>query len=189
MTDFIIAQAERGWRRITQEHFEIHAGDHFEASLVDETMNDGEVILFAFKTPNTDKYIHMLTVFSAKVAGHIEILEAGTWSRAQTSVVNIFNNNRNADNLSGLLQDASQTAFNQGSSLLGSLAALQSLAGTSTIFQDYIMAAGASRGGIRREADERVLKKDSTYVIRFTADGASNGGFLSLKWYEHKIID
>ena len=189
MTDFVLAQSEKSLRRITDEHHEIHDGVHFHVSIVDETMADGDVIILAFKTPNTVKYVHMLTIFSAKVAGHVDLLEAGSWTHAQTSTVNIRNDNRNAGNTSGILNDFAQTAFNAGSLLGGSLAALQSLSSTTNIWQDYIMAAGASRGGIRRGTDEVILKQNTTYVIRFTADGSSNGGFVALEWYEHRITD
>lgn len=32
---------------------------------------------------------------------------------------------------------------------------------------------------------ELILKADTTYVIRFTAVGSSNSGFVRLCWYEH----
>lgn len=191
MTDFELRQDEKSKWRLDIAHNEVHAGDHYTASIVDETMGDNEVILFAFKTPDTDKYMHVVPVFSVIVAGHIEILENNTWTRVQQSTVNIYNNNRNADNISGALENASQTDFNVGSKLQGSLAALQSLVNTGgVVYQDWIMAGGASKGGgFKRAEDETVLKRDTTYVVRLTADGGSNGGFLGLSWYEHNLKD
>lgn len=191
MTDFEVRQDEKSKWRLDLPHHEIHDGLHFTVSIVDETMGDNDVILLAFKTPNTTKYMHIVIVFSVIVAGHVEILENNTWTRVQQSTVNIYNNNRNADNISGALENASQSDFNAGSKLQGSFVALQSLVNTGgVIYQDWIMAGGASKGGgFKRAEDEVVLKQDTTYVVRLTADGGSNGAFLGLSWYEHQIED
>ena len=190
MTDFKVRQDEKSKWRLDIAHHEIHAGDHYTAAIVDETMINSEIILLAFKTPDTSKYLHVVFVYYVIVAGNVEILEAGTWTHAQQSTVNIINSNRNAGNTSGALENASQTDFNAGSKLQGSFVALQSLANTTVVWQDWIMAGGASKGGgFKRGEDEVVLKQDTTYVVRLTADGAANGAFLGLSWYEHQIED
>jgi len=62
-------------------HHEIHDGDTYEYHFTDTVMADTETINIAFKTPSvTTKEIHLVIEFAAKVAGHLEILEAATWT-------------------------------------------------------------------------------------------------------------
>lgn len=186
----VVRQDEASQWRLNLEHHEVHAGDHYTAFIVDEVMSDGEVIVIDFKTPNTNKVVHLITIFTATIAGHIDILEAGTWTRGSISTINIINSNRNSSNTSGILQNGAQTVFTANSKLHGVFAALQSLANTTNVFQQFLLAAGgAKEGGKDRGTEEVVLKKNTTYVIRFTADGNSNGGAIRLSWYEHQIVD
>lgn len=167
-------------------HFEIHEGDHYTAWQSDESMADNAELVFAFKTPNTDKHIHMLINWACKVGGHIEIGEGATWTRAAGGTTSIFNNRRQDPNTSGLLNNEAQTTFNQGSVLAN---AVQSLVNTVTVFAEYLFGAANKGGGAIRGISEVILKKDTQYCIRFIADGGSNAGFLMLSWYEKALYE
>lgn len=183
----MVKQQDRGRTKLDIEHFGIHAGEHYHAAIADESMSNGNVLVLAFKTPNTSKYIHLLTIFGSKVGGHVEILEGGSWTRAQQSTVNIIQDERNSSNTSGLLEKAAQTDFTATSKLQGSFVALQSLQNTTTIYEDWLFSHGHIDGN--RDVNEIVLKKDEEYVVRYTSDGNSNAGFIRLEWYEYVIDD
>lgn len=177
---------ELGRWNIDLPHFEIHQGDHYTAWQADETMADGEEMNFTFKTPDTDKHIHMLINWACKVGGHIEIGEGATWTRGAGGTTSIFNNRRQDPSTSGILNNEAQTAFNAGSVLAN---AVQSLVNTVTVFAEYLFGAANKGGGAMRGVSELVLKKNTQYSVRFVADGASNAGFVMLSWYEHGLYE
>ena len=172
--------------RTDKAHFEVHEGDHYLAWLADESMADGDKITFVFKTPDTDKHIHMIINWACLVAGHVSIMEGATWTRGAGGTTSIFNNRRQDPNTSGLLNNEAQTDFNQGS-LLGNTP--QSLVNTLVVFQEWLFGAANKGGGPSRGISELVLKKDTQYAIQLEADGANNAGFLQLSWYEQELYE
>ena len=187
MTDFVVRQDEMSKWRLDIEHHEIHAGDHYMVFKTDTSQTTGNTITLDFKTPDTDKYVHMHVHYATKAAGHLEVFEAPTWTRKTQSIINIINNNRNAGNTSGIKENASQTTFNAVSKIHASVVALQSLVNVETIYADYVYSDFITQR--RRSEDEIVLEQDTTYVVRLTADAPGNAGYIGLKWYEHKIED
>lgn len=177
---------ESGKWVIDLEHYEIHEGEHYNAFQADETMGDGDEISFTFKTPNTNKHIHMLINWATKAGGHIEIGEAATWGRLTGGTTSIFNSRRQDPNTSGLLNNIAQTAFNQGG-LLGN--AGQSLVNTTTVLAEYLFGSANKGGGTVRGTSEIILKKNTQYCVRLIADGATNAGFIGLHWYEHELYE
>ena len=177
---------ENGKWRMDIAHYETHEGDHYTCSQADETVGDGDTIAFMFKTPDTDKHIHMLVNWGALVGGHIHICEGATWTRGAGGTTSIFNSRRANPNTSGLLNNEAQTAFNQGS-ILGNTP--QSLVNTLLIYQEWLFGAANKGAGGARGVSEIVLKKDTQYCIQLIGDGANNALFLQLNWYEHALFD
>ena len=172
--------------RIDIAHFQIHEGEHYSASIVDESMGDGETIEFVFKTPDTDKHIHMLVNWGTLVGGHIHVCEGATWTRGAGGTTSIFNNRRQNPSTSGVLNNEAQTDFNEGS-LLGNAA--QSLVNTLLVYQEYLFGKANKGAGGARGVSEIVLKKDTQYAIQLIADGGSNSGWLQLNWYERGLFE
>ena len=54
-----------------------------------------------------------------------------------------------------------------------------------TIHMDRAPGAANKKANAPRATTELILKASTTYVIRFTAVGNSNSGFIRLSWYEH----
>jgi len=177
---------ELGRWQIDLAHFEIHQGDHYNCSQADETMADGATIEFMFKTPNTDKHIHMLVNWGTLVGGHIHICEGATWTRGKGGTTSIFNNRRQDPEESGILNNEAQTDFNAGELLAN---AAQSLVNTLLVYQEWIFGANNKKAGGARGVSELVLKKNTQYAIQLIADGANNAGFLQLNWYEHGLYE
>ena len=172
--------------RIDKAHFEIHQGDHYIANLADESMADGDLLTFVFKTPDTDKHIHMLVNWGTLVGGHIHICEGATWTRGAGGTTSIFNNRRQDPNTSGLLNNEAQTDFNQGS-LLGNTP--QSLVNTLLVYQEWLFGASNKGAGAKRGISELVLKKNTQYAIQLIGDGANNAGWIQLNWYEQELYE
>lgn len=177
---------EKGKWRLTLDHFELHEGESYHAWQVDESMGDGDELHFTFKTPDTNKHIHMIINWATKAGGHVEVGEAATWGRLTGGTTSIFNRRRQDPNTSGLLNNIAQTAFNQGA-LLGNDA--QSLVNTTTVLAEYMFGSANKGGGNMRGVSEIILKKNTQYCVRIIADGATNAAFLELIWYEHDLYE
>ena len=171
--------------RITRGHKEVHDGDTYEVWFTDDTMGDNDTINFAFKTPPaTTKEIHMIVDFAAKVGAEVTILEAATWT-AQAGTIKVpINKNRNlaATKTSVILGNETSTVFAANEVAYNVATVLSTVA--TTVGEDAIFGA-ISGGGGSRSMKEIILKGDTTYVVLFIAEGASNQGFLKLRWYEY----
>jgi len=170
--------------RIDFAHHEIHDGDSFMAYNDELTMATTETINFAFKTPpSTTKQIHMVIEYETLVGGFLEILEAATWT-AQTGTAFVpLNRNRNSTNTSELLGDETTTVFTANEIAFDVTTILTTNA--TTIWLDRAPGAQNKAANVPRSISEIVLLADTTYVIRFSAIGNSNSGFIRLSWYEH----
>lgn len=171
--------------RINTAHDEIHEGDSYTVDLVDISMGDGDTILFAFKTADTEKLINMVVEWSTKVGGHLEIIEAPTWTNQTGTSVAIINRKRGSSNTSGLLHDLTDTIFVAESKISANVTTILTTNAT-TIETKYLFGSQANVGvNANRGIAEFLLEGDTQYVIKYTADGGSNAGFLKLDWYEH----
>ena len=170
--------------RIDAGHYEIHEGDSFTAFNDELTMASTETINFAFKTPPaTTKEIHMVIEYETLIGGFIEILEAATWT-AQTGTAYVpINRHRNSLNESALLGDETTTVFTANEIAFDVTTILTTNA--TTIYLDRAPGAQNKKAHAARAMEEFIFKAETTYVIRFTAVGASNSGFIRLSWYEH----
>ena len=169
--------------RILQEHHEIHEGHAFHCGNDQVTMATTETINFAFKTPPAaTKLIHMVVEFTTKAGGLMEMLEAATWTKQTGTVLVPKNNDRNSNNKSTLLGNETTSTFTANEIAYDVTTVLTTNA--TTCCQSRVFGSNKDAGSSRARV-EQILKADTTYVIRFTADGNTNGCFLKLAWYEH----
>lgn len=198
----VAAQRPRTWFGITSEaqypvdvdqtssalmviafaHHELHEGDSYEVTAADESMSNNDTLIIAFRTGAT-KNTHMLISFQATIAGHIDLIEGPTWDTNTGTATTVHNRRRDSSNTSLIEEDKSDTpAWTAGAVLVNPTG----LADGTVIDTRYALAAQAAReGGGERGTVEWVLTTSTQYAVRFTADGNSNGGFVSLNWYEH----
>ncbi len=170
--------------RILHEHHKIHEGDAYQAWNDELTMANTETINFAFKTPaSAIKKIHIVAEFSTLVGGTFEILEAATWTAQTGTAFTPINKDRNSSKTSELLGDETTTVFTAGEIVYD----VTTILTTNATTVDFIRATGKQNKETTavRARRELILKAATTYVIRFTAVGASNTGFIRLVWYEH----
>lgn len=171
---------------ITQDpvHNEIHNGTSFSMVHVDTAMNNADSFVLVFKTPDGTTRAHMVIEFSTLAGGHVDIIEGPTWDTNTGTDVTIFNRKRlDVMTSSVLLEDKTATpAFTATDKALLDPTAF---AGGIIIHTIYAFGITARQTAVMRGTTEWLLKPDTTYGIRFTADGANNGGQLVLNWYEH----
>lgn len=169
--------------RIDFAHKEVHDGDTYQVFFADETLADDETINFAFKTPALiTAEIHMFIEFGSLVGAQLAVIEAPTWTASSGTIKVPINVNRNSTNTSSILGNETTTAFAANEVAYNVTTILTTNA--TTIDEDVMYTAKKS-GGITRGSRELILKADTQYVVVLTAEGASNMGYLKLRWYEY----
>jgi len=156
---------------ISYAHHEIHAGSHFFLQGFIELDTDGEMRI-KMVTPDTAKWSHF--IFAVKSTGICETYldEGAVGGMAGGSNVVPLNNNRNSDNVSGMVFVSGVTAAS---------------AYVTRLEADKWGAAGfkeAIGGGGGRE-DELLLKQNTTYLRTFISGADSNIIQFKASWYEH----
>ena len=166
------------------EHYEVHDGDTYQAWVADDTMADNAEINMAFKTPaSTTKQIHMIIDIATKVGCQLEVLEAATWGADSGTVFVPINVNRLSTNTSIIEGSGTTTVFTANQVAYGVTTILTTNA--TVVERNDIYGAQPGRGGQSRGYMELILKSATKYVIRMTAEGASNMGLIRLRWYEY----
>ena len=200
---FIAAQRPRTWFGITSEdqypaivdqgssalvgvsfaHHNLHAGKSYEVTAVDLSMQDTDKLIVAFRTGATGN-VHLLIEFATTIGGHLELIEGPTWTTNTGTATTVYNRRFDSSNTSLIEEDKSDTpAWTAGAVLVNPTG----LSGGTVKDVRYLLAANAAReGGARRGTSEWVLAPSTQYAVKYTADGNSNGGFVSLTWYEHE---
>lgn len=170
--------------RIDWDHHEIHDGDTFQVFFEDITLGDNDTINFAFKTPAlTTKEIHMVIEYATKVGGQLTVLEAATWTAKSGTAITPINLNRNSSKTSEILGNETTTTFTTANELAVNVTTILTTNAT-TVESDAVYGSKWSSGS-SRGMKELILKAATTYVVLFTAEGASNFGHLKLRWYEY----
>lgn len=170
---------------ISFEHHEIHDGDTYQVFFEDITLDDNATINFAFKTPAlTTKEIHMIVEYATKIGGQLTILEAATWTAKSGTATTPINLNRNSDKTSEILGNETTTTFTTANQVALNITTILTTNAT-VVESDAVY--GSKWGGAHssRGLTEIILKADTTYVVLFTAEGASNFAHLKLRWYEY----
>jgi len=167
---------------IDYAHHEAHEGDAFETSAVDESMGDGDTIVLAFKTMSAPKRVHVIIEFATAAGGHVDIIEGPTWDNQSGTLNPIYNRKREASmGSSGLLEDQGQASFIVSDNVILDPT---TFAGGTAVHTHYIFGATKTPASARG-VHEWLLKPDTQYGIRLTADGVTNGGQIIITWYEH----
>ena len=171
--------------RIDSAHKEIHDGDAYTVSIVNGSLGDNATLNIAFKTPATTKYIHMIIDWSSKAGGSIEVVEAPTWTQGTGTSLAIFNRNRNSSNTSGIKNNATTTTFLANSKMIKDVTTVLET-NALTVDQEHVFGAANKGASNQRGVQEVILLADTNYVIRYTADGATNAGAIKLSWAEYQ---
>ena len=160
---------------IDYEHHEIHSGSHFfVCGYSDLAINN--VFQLTFVTPNTTAWSHFIWKLDTESETLWEIYEGATITTPLTSAITPLNNNRNSDKISGnTLRSELHT------NLVGADASVD--VSGATLLCAGISGAGKTGGNDNRE-QEVILKQNTIYSIRATANAAGFVDFL-MEWYEH----
>ena len=160
---------------IEYEHHEIHSGSHYNiVGYQDLSINN--VLQFTYVTPDTTKWAHFIWRITTESETMWEIYEAGTITTPLTTAITPINNNRNSGNTSGVT-----CRFEKHTSLAAANTSVSVAA--ATLLSSGISGAG-KEGGEEKRSNELVLKQNTIYVFRATANAAGYINF-DMEWYEH----
>jgi hypothetical protein len=151
------------------EHSQIHEGEHY---FIDEFIDianasNYEIIL---NVPNVAKRIHFVFEYYYEAEGGLELWE-GVSTDADGNTYTSFNSDRESSNTSGLVVTHTPTnATTNGA----------------TRIVNHRIGSGKGIGGTRRADQEKLLKRNTKYMVRATnyALGASNLFNFQFDWYE-----
>lgn len=156
-------------KQVTEEHEEIHAGNHFYVSGY-VTKGDTETIEFVLTTPNTGRWGHLtFTVVGSNVT--FDVYEGATGVVGGTPVAPL-NNNRNSTQVSVMSVVSDPTSISVDGSQIDGFKFVSSGPFSGSI-------------GIADRDDEIVLKQNTSYLFRITSNAAGNVINYKGKWYEH----
>jgi len=160
---------------------EIHKGHAYCLTMVNTSMDNEATLVAAFKTPNTLENHHLAMVWVSKADAHIELLEAPAWTAGSGSQHAINNRNRCSSNVSNLLENTGGTFVASGKVVKDPTG----LTGGLILWENYIWGDKKSGPSLHRDEQAYLLKTNTQYAVRLTADAASNAGWFCLIWYEH----
>jgi hypothetical protein len=163
---------------ISLSHHKIHNEQHHVVTVVDTSMGATDTLILAFKTHAT-KQIHVVIFPNFKAAGHIEIIEGPTWTTNTGVQVTARNRNRISSNVPPIQGDGGAGGFVEGEIVENPTG----LSGGTVIPVDYSFVGNFAESR-PRDNNEFILKKNTQYAIRLTADAATNAGFIKLDFYE-----
>lgn len=155
------------------EHGAVHDGQHFTASHY-VSVGTATAVTVLVTTPSSATYIH----FIAKVTSD----KGGVWTMSEAPVTSggtvlpSYNNDRNSA-LTDPVTLAHTVTVNAAS--------------VGTVLQSGIIGASgnpnSTAGGEGKHDNEWVLKRDSTYLIRFVAGGAATQVVMTLPYYYREV--
>lgn len=167
----------------SEPHYEVHEGGAFVLDVVHLTLDNAATIILAFKTMSGTKRAHMMTNFMTLTGGHVDIIEAPTWTAESGTLVTIYNRKRLASMTnSGLLENKGQATFTASNGLILNP---DDFADGTIIHDLYGFGQKNQFNAGGRDIEEIILKPDTQYAVRFVSDAASNKAQLELNWYEH----
>lgn len=163
---------------IASAHREIHEADAY----ISDAVVDATELILAWRTPDTDKHMHMFAEFATEGPGHMDILRGPTWDTGTGAQNPAYNRDENSENHSAVLEDTT-------GAFVASMNVVQDpvgFAGGVTIHNLYTWA-DKKTGGERRENKEFILARNMDYAVRLTSDAAGAQGMqVILNWYEHE---
>ncbi len=168
---------------IDYAHHETHSGSSFHADTVDTSMGNTDTLVLAWRTPLAKKKMHLTVGWAAKAAGHVELIENPLWTAGTGTKVSIINNNRSSTKATQVQENTTGSWLKAESVILNPTAFRDG----KVILSGYTWAVSAITT-IDREDQERVLNFNTDYGLRYTADAATNAGFVHIGWYEHQDL-
>lgn len=154
---------------IDYAHHEIHDGSHFKGGYQDVTMNTNDVINLLLVTPNTTKYAHFTMTAQSSGAATVELYEGGTITGG--TAVTIWNRDRNSTKVATVKLYHTPSITSDGTKMV-----TKWIGGTG--FRADV--SGAVRGD-----SEFILRKNTNYLIRATANANTIKVAIGADWYEH----
>lgn len=159
---------------VDYEHKEVHTGDAFYVTQVDEEDAAG-VVSHRFYPPNTTEWSHFVFIIEAQGSCLIEVRE-GITDLLETNA-GILNRNRNfSDALSTMGHERVLAAATAGT-VIWSWATGGAIGAT------------ARTPGFVRSSAELVLKQGIKYEVRITSNVNSNTISTYFTWYEHTNVE
>lgn len=162
-------------------HHQVHEGESFECEAHDIDMGSADTIVLAFKTPSGPKQIHLAVAYASKADAHVDLLEAPTWTASSGTQKTIFNRFRDSAEASVVLEDKGTGSFVASDNMIQDP---DSLAGGEIVDSSYNWSDRKTTFSDRGDS-EFVLKVNTQYAVRLTADAGTNAGQIKLSWYEH----
>jgi len=175
---------------IDYAHHEIHSGSSFHVGYsVTTASSDDDVTGIMFRTPNSDKWLHVVATFACSGAAEAIILEAPLLSDATAgSDKVVLNRDRNSTN-------TSTVQSLEGTPTVGSVTTMNETewgnvgvsAGTE-LEHEYLAGGSGPKalGGTHRGSQEWILEQNTIYIFYLQNTGASaNAHSISLDYYEH----
>jgi hypothetical protein len=158
---------------VDYEHKEVHTGDAFYVTQVDE-LDDTEITSHRFLPPNTAEWMHFFFIIEAQAACLIEIREGITDGIEASS--GIRNRNRNFSDALATMKYERQL----GAATLG------------TVIWSWA-SGGATENSrtpmLTRQSGEIVLKQNIIYEVRVTSSVDDNIVSTYFTWYEHTNVE
>ena len=169
-------------------HHEVHEGDAFACHYHNDVTNVGEMTIIAFNTPDTTKWLHLVTQVSATTAAYFAIYEAADLDLDEGTDLTVYNRNRNSATASTVTSIETSPEAGKATSYDETQAAGATLATTGEIHREYIGAGSGNNasGGESRGTHEWILDQGVQYafvLVSTTAD--DNTHSIILSWYEH----
>jgi len=176
--EYIIDRSTNALKVIPYEHYEIHAGSHYQLYDVFDLPAD-DWIDMRFVTADTAKWPHFDPLVSGEAGLELWIYEGVTINAAGTAVTPI-NRNRNSANTSGMTMSYVIATTEAG------LNTSTAIAGANQIGHAKI-GSGKSSGGDVQSRNENMLKQNTAYTIRIHSldNSATRYVNFQLTWYEH----
>lgn len=161
---------------ITQEHHEIHEGNHF---FIDEceSMSLSQEIRFVITIGDTEQHTHMTMFFNSTAAISVTLWEGINGTIAGGSPIASFNSNRNKKS------DIATTTFlkNPDPGLIGILKLKESSRGSFTG-----VAGGPGSIELPRNK-EIILEKNNKYLLSLISGQNNNIVCQQFEWYEEGL--
>jgi len=163
--------------QLNYEHHEIHSGSMFHAE-ANAAGGSGTKATITFKTPNSNKWAHVLFTARSNAASVMTIGEAATVTAASGTNYAPKNKNRNHATASVLIAEGS--AGGAGNVTTGA-----TVTSFGTELTSVQMGAGVKEGGETRGTGEWVLRANTVYAFEVESQAASSEVNVELTWYEH----
>jgi len=173
---------------IDLEHYKIHAGDSFVCHYSNTVTNTGEMTVIAFNTPDTARWLHLVTEFSASALAAVMLVEAPSIDVDEGADLPVFNRDRNSARTSEVTTIETVPEANKVTSYDETQAAGANITKTTQIFVHHIGSGAGpfSTGGGQKQRDEYILKQNTQYALIIEAltddDNVHN---IMASWYEH----